>query len=220
MSRKTIQLVRDLLPASPDPKIERASVDEFYLDLSTQVYRTLVERFPDITSDNISTQRLPLPAVQNPLNWQTDKVMNPPEWGDHGESPDWDDVALSVGADIVRNIREHIKQRLRLTTSAGVSHNKLLAKVASRMKKPAGQTVIRTKSIGSVLSALKATSLPGLGRQLGQKAVQGLGSDNIFDLLQVPLATMGVRVSIDLSTPIFIPAMDCIIYSFDYFNSL
>ncbi|WQF89238.1 Putative UmuC domain, DNA polymerase, Y-family, little finger domain, DNA/RNA polymerase superfamily [Colletotrichum destructivum] len=105
------------------------SVDEFYLDLSTQVYRTLLDRFPDITSDTISTQKLPLPAVQNPLNWQTDRVMNPPERGDHGESPDWDDVALSVGADIVRNIREHIKQRLRLTTSAGVSHNKLLAKV-------------------------------------------------------------------------------------------
>ncbi|EQB44558.1 impB/mucB/samB family protein [Colletotrichum gloeosporioides Cg-14] len=191
VSRKTMHLVRKLLPAKPAPTIERAGVDEFYLDLSAQVHRTLVERFPTLTPVNMSLDDyLPLPAADTSLQWGKEKVMMPADSRNLDEVLDWDDVVLSIGGSIVRNIREEIKKQLQLTTSAGISCNKMLAKAASRMNKPAGQTIMRRKSIPTIMPTLKATSLSGLGRQLGQKFVKTFGSDNIRDLLQVSLTEM------------------------------
>ncbi|KAI8268739.1 N-acetyltransferase eso1 [Colletotrichum sp. SAR11_239] len=191
VSRKTMHLVRKLLPDKPTPTIERAGVDEFYLDLSAQVHRTLVERFPTLTPTNKSLDDyLPLPATDTSLQWGKDKVMMPADLQDPDDVLDWDDVVLSIGGSIVRHIREEIKKQLQLTTSAGISCNKMLAKAASRMNKPAGQTIMRRKSIPIIMPTLKATSLSGLGRQLGQKVVKTFGSDNIRDLLQVSLTEM------------------------------
>ncbi|KAF4834640.1 N-acetyltransferase eso1 [Colletotrichum siamense] len=191
VSRKTMHLVRRLLPAKPAPTIERAGVDEFYLDLSAQVHRTLVERFPTLAPANNSLDDyLPMPAADTTLQWSKDKVMMPADPRNLDEVLDWDDVVLSIGGSIVRHIREEIKKQLQLTTSAGISCNKMLAKAASRMNKPAGQTIMRRKSIPIIMPTLKATSLSGLGRQLGQKVVKTFGSDNIRDLLQVSLTEM------------------------------
>ncbi|KAK1474179.1 DNA polymerase Eta [Colletotrichum tamarilloi] len=191
MSRRTMKLVRRILPATPAPTIERAGVDEFYVDLSAQVYQVLTERFPGLGSlrDN-PEETLPLPPVDTPLDWKSDKVMDLPNARDTEYILDWDDVVLSIGASIIRNIRKEIKAELELTTSAGISHNKMLAKVASRMNKPFGQTIIRRKCIPTIMPTLKVTSLSGLARQLGQKVVEAFGSDGIRDLLQVSLAEM------------------------------
>ncbi|EXF85504.1 sister chromatid cohesion protein Eso1 [Colletotrichum fioriniae PJ7] len=191
MSRRTMKLVRRILPATPAPTIERAGVDEFYVDLSAQVYQILTERFSALESlSNNPEEPLPLPPVDTSLNWKPDKVMNLPNTRDPEYVLDWDDVALSIGASIIRNIRKEIKAELELTTSAGISHNKMLAKVASRMNKPFGQTIIRRKSISTIMPTLKVTSLSGLARQLGQRVVKTFGSDGIRDLLQVSLAEM------------------------------
>ncbi|KAF9873942.1 sister chromatid cohesion protein [Colletotrichum karsti] len=191
VSRKTIQLVKRLLPVKPAPTIERAGVDEFYLDLSAQVHSILTERFPALkTSGKSLGERLPLPPAGTLVNWDVDKVMNPSTLDDTSDILDWDDVALNIAAEVVRNVRHEIRKQLQLTTSAGISTNKMVAKAASRMNKPAGQTVVRLKSIPSIMPTLKATSLSGLGRQLGQRVVKTFGSDNIRDLLQVSLADM------------------------------
>jgi DNA polymerase eta len=41
----------------------------------------------------------------------------------------WSDWALRIGADIMNDLREEIWKRLHYTTSAGVAHNKAMAKV-------------------------------------------------------------------------------------------
>ncbi|OHF01628.1 sister chromatid cohesion protein Eso1 [Colletotrichum orchidophilum] len=198
MSRRTIQLVRKILPVKPAPTIERAGVDEFYLDLSAQVHQMLTERFPVLESlSNNPEQSLPLPLVDTSLNWKSDKVMSPPHTRDPEFTLDWDDIVLSIGAGIVRNIRKEIQAEMQLTTSAGISHNKMLAKVASRMNKPAGQTIIRRKSIPVIMPTLKATSLSGLGGQLGQRIAKTFGSDGIRDLLQVSLSEMRSELGSD-----------------------
>ncbi|KAL2876309.1 N-acetyltransferase eso1 [Colletotrichum sp. CLE4] len=191
MSRRTMKLVRRILPATPAPTIERAGVDEFYVDLSAQVYQIVTERFPVLgTLSHNPEKTLPLPPVDTSLTWKSDKVMNLPNTCNPQYTLDWDDVVLDIGASIVRNIRREIKAELELTTSAGISHNKMIAKVASRMNKPFGQTVIRRKSIPAIMPTLKATSLSGLARQLGQRVIKTFGSDGIRDLLQVSLAEM------------------------------
>ncbi|WYZ42227.1 hypothetical protein EsH8_V_001122 [Colletotrichum jinshuiense] len=196
VSRKTIHLVKEMLPTTPAPRIERASVDEFYLDLSAQVHEILLQRFPALKAHADEPERnLPLPEFGDTLlDWQDDASAPSLQSGNPEERMDWDDVVLNIGASIVRDIRTEIKKRFKLTTSAGISHNKLLAKVASRINKPARQTILTHASAPSVLGKLKAAALPGLGGQLGQKLADIFESDSIFDLLQVPLATLRTQL--------------------------
>lgn len=66
-------------------------------------------------------------------------------------------------------IREMIRQRTRLTCSAGVAPNKLLAKIASEIKKPDGQFEIAPNEIPEFMLELPARKLWGIGEKTGQK---------------------------------------------------
>jgi DNA polymerase-4 len=78
------------------------------------------------------------------------------------------DVSGSVGLfgsgeDMAREIRKRIRERTGLTASVGVSHNKLLAKLASDMGKPDGLTVIRPADVHAMLDPLPVGRLFGIG---------------------------------------------------------
>ncbi len=62
------------------------------------------------------------------------------------------DVTASIslfgnGEAMAREIKKRIRDRTGLTASVGVSHNKLLAKLASEMQKPDGLTLIRPEDV-------------------------------------------------------------------------
>lgn len=48
---------------------------------------------------------------------------------------------LAIGATIAHEIREALREQLQFTCSTGIATNKLLAKLASPLNKPDGQTV-------------------------------------------------------------------------------
>ncbi|SPJ83644.1 related to DNA polymerase eta [Fusarium torulosum] len=185
-SRKTLKLVKDLLPSHPTQRIEKASVDEFFVDLSSQVHDILLQRFPELSGRETDPDaRLPMPELSSQPQWSPDELISNVSPVDDTEPLDWDEIALDIGAEIVRNIRKHIKQEMRYTTSAGISHNKVLAKLASGYRKPNRQTTVRRRDVGPFLASYKATKILGLGGKLGAKLVETLGSDSIRDLLQV-----------------------------------
>jgi DNA polymerase-4 len=68
---------------------------------------------------------------------------------------------------IARSIKERIQRVTRLTASVGVAPNKLVAKIASDLKKPDGLTVVTPQTIHQVLDPLSVRRLPGLGRKMG-----------------------------------------------------
>ncbi|KAF4966916.1 hypothetical protein FSARC_5449 [Fusarium sarcochroum] len=184
-SCKTLKLVKDLLPSHATQRIEKASVDEFYIDLSYQVHQSIIERFSVLLdTETDPDKRLPLPEIPLDPMWPSEELVN-------GTDPlieeviDWDDISLSIGAKIVRNIRQRLRNDLGYTCSAGISHNKVLAKLGSGYRKPNQQTIVRTSDIASFLCSYKATRIPGLGGKLGVKLTETFGSDSIRDLLQV-----------------------------------
>ena len=85
-------------------------------------------------------------------------------------------------------IKRRIRQRTGLTASVGVSHNKLLAKLASEMDKPDGLTVITPDRVESVLDPLSVRRLHGIGR----KTAARLEEQGIFTLGQLRLAPESV----------------------------
>ncbi len=65
--------------------------------------------------------------------------------------------------DIAKEIRQRIFQETQLTASAGVASNKLLAKIASDLKKPNGQAAILPKDAESFMATLPIRKLWGIG---------------------------------------------------------
>jgi DNA polymerase-4 len=82
---------------------------------------------------------------------------------------------------MAREIKARIHARTGLTASVGVSHNKLLAKLASEMHKPDGLTVIRPEEVTATLDPLPVGRLFGIG----PKTAARLEEQGIFTLGQL-----------------------------------
>jgi DNA polymerase-4 len=65
-------------------------------------------------------------------------------------------------------IKSRIKARFGITCSIGIAPNKLLAKLASDMKKPDGLTVISQENTARTLETLPVRELCGIGRKVEQ----------------------------------------------------
>jgi DNA polymerase-4 len=76
-------------------------------------------------------------------------------------------------------IKSRIRVRTGLTASVGVSHNKLLAKLASEMNKPDGLAVIRPAEVTTILDPMPVRRLHGIGAKtaarLEQQGIHTLG---------------------------------------------
>ncbi|KAJ0080955.1 hypothetical protein Patl1_12160 [Pistacia atlantica] len=70
------------------------------------------------------------------------------------------------------------------TCSAGVAHNKMLAKLASAMNKPAQQTVVPLASVKGLLDLLPVKKMKQLGGKLGTSLQSELGVNTVGDLLK------------------------------------
>lgn len=73
-----------------------------------------------------------------------------------------------------------------ITASFGISHNKLLAKLASGMKKPDGIFEIKKSDIYSVYSKAKLTDICGIGERVAVR-LNKIGIYNLLDLRDAPL---------------------------------
>jgi DNA polymerase IV (DinB-like DNA polymerase) len=62
-----------------------------------------------------------------------------------------------------REIKAEIRERERLTASIGIGPNKLIAKIASDMKKPDGLTIVREEDAPKFLEPLSIRKIPGIG---------------------------------------------------------
>ncbi len=105
------------------------------------------------------------------------------------------DVTARVGGELTRaahiaqQMKNEIRESLRMTCSVGVTQNKLLSKIASDFKKPDGLTVVRPESLESFLESLKPSDIPGIGGKTVQKldkmgvsTIAQLKSQDIFEM--------------------------------------
>ena len=70
---------------------------------------------------------------------------------------------IELAVDIAREIKQKIHERLQLTASAGVSYNKLLAKIASDWRKPNGLTTIHPDRALEFIGQLRVEKIWGVG---------------------------------------------------------
>ena len=78
---------------------------------------------------------------------------------------------------VARRIKQRIAAETGLTASVGVAPNKLLAKLASDMRKPDGFAVITPDAVDEVLAPLPVRALPGVGpKTAGELAELGIAT--------------------------------------------
>lgn len=113
------------------------------------------------------------------------------------------DTALFEGSAtrIAADISARIKQELGITVSAGVSSNKLVAKIASDQQKPEGLTVVPPHHMADFIEPLALRVIPGVGRVTAQKLAQA-GYQYCGDLraadteqLQLLVGQFGLRLA-------------------------
>jgi len=85
--------------------------------------------------------------------------------------------------ELINKIKERIKAEIGefITVSVGISHNKLLAKLGSRLKKPNGLFEITKENLEQVYATCKLTDICGIGERMA-KRLNRLG---IYTLLEL-----------------------------------
>ncbi len=86
-------------------------------------------------------------------------------------------------------IRESMTEELGFSASVGVASNRLMAKIASELAKPAGILHILPGREAAILASLSISALPGVGKVTAAR-LRGLGVQTIADLARLPLSVL------------------------------
>lgn len=87
-------------------------------------------------------------------------------------------------------IRGRVKRETGLTASIGIGPNKLLAKIASGLRKPDAVTQITAEQAADTLHDLPATVLWGIGPKTGARLLEAFGVKTVGELCNIHLAAL------------------------------
>ncbi len=100
-----------------------------------------------------------------------------------------DKLQIRSAMEIAKQIRQAIRDELKLTASAGVSINKFVAKIASDMNKPDGLTFIGPSNIEHFMETLPVEKFHGVGKVTAEK-MKAMGLHHGADLKKLTLEDM------------------------------
>ncbi|XP_064788545.1 DNA polymerase eta [Oncorhynchus masou masou] len=183
--------------------LERASIDEAYMDLTAAIQ----QRLKSMTDQQVDPQLLKTSHVQGyplaPLDQEeaaqdttTDKEERRSsglqQWlssvsGGSGCA----ELQLALGAVIVEEMRAAVEQHTGYRCSAGISHNKVLAKLACGLNKPNRQTLLPLGSVPELFNSLPIGKIRNLGGKLGASITETLEVENMGELTRFSQAQLG-----------------------------
>lgn len=145
------------------PLLERASVDEAYLDITERVASRLIEmnegKFslqPEVLKNTFALGYSSIGDYVSDISKQItlggseadDALRNVPE--EDRKAYKKSDIKLLIGSSIVSEIRAAVKEQTGYECSAGIAHNKILAKLVCGMNKPNKQTILPLRHINEL----------------------------------------------------------------------
>ncbi|XP_032408271.1 DNA polymerase eta isoform X2 [Xiphophorus hellerii] len=184
--------------------IERASIDEAYMDLTAavqqrckniadqQIDQRLLRTthiqgypFPDDWSNQVDGSALEQRRSRGVQQWL--ESLPVPTLGEQNSA----ELQLTVGALIVEEMRAAVEKHTGFRCSAGISHNKVLAKLACGLNKPNRQTILPLDSVTELFSTLPISKIRNLGGKMGASITETLGVENMGDLTQFSQVQLG-----------------------------
>lgn len=90
---------------------------------------------------------------------------------------------------LAQQIKNSVRDKVKLTCSIGISPNKLISKIASDYKKPDGLTAVSPERVESFLDELKIRAIPGIGKKAEEKFSE-MKLETIGDLKSLDVFTL------------------------------
>lgn len=153
--------------------LERASIDEFYLDITEWCFRGTNISSSD-QNDGISIESTV--EMMNHQVRETDKELL---------------LALRLGCTVSALVRREVKNRLGFTISAGVSTNKMMSKLAASYGKPNGQAMMHPSFFIYILQKTRIRDVRNFGGKLGRQIALILSKESSPSNFHARNPTMG-----------------------------
>ncbi|TDL25593.1 DNA/RNA polymerase [Rickenella mellea] len=214
-SMKIITMFKDGLPTA---EVEKASIDEAFIDFTVPVRDILLKRYPylaEVPPDAALGLDTPLPPPP-PIDWtglgnvipvQPDVISSDEPAGepanvasvtpaaaadidDSNNCTTWHDVALSIAAELMKQVKKDVLEKLGYSTSAGIARNKFLAKLSASYKKKNQLNILRNAAIPNYLRPMAFQKIRFLGGKLGKVIAEEYDVSTVEDLLGVSLEEM------------------------------
>ena len=105
------------------------------------------------------------------------------------------DVTKRVAGDFLKashlaqQIKNEIREKIKLSCSIGISPNKLISKIASDFQKPDGLTIVSPEKIEVFLDQLKIRVIPGIGKKTEERFLE-MGFETIQELKKLDVFTL------------------------------
>ncbi|MBN1573531.1 MAG: DNA polymerase IV [Deltaproteobacteria bacterium] len=96
---------------------------------------------------------------------------------------------------IGRLVKERIRGELNLTCSVGIAPNKLIAKLASDLRKPDGLVIVNDGEVPALLEDLPIEEICGIGKKMGKK-LRTLGIGTMGELGRYPAQVLKKKFGI------------------------
>ena len=155
--------------------VERASIDEAYIDLTAIV-------LDKMTHMKVTKEKLPNSYI---VGYEDTETWLQSTFGK--DDLNTDDVKLAVGAAIVEEMRAEVYNQTQFRCSAGIGHNKVLAKLICSLNKPNKQTVLPHNQVKSYFQKVNISKVRGLGGKLGEAISEGLECQTMGQLAQISI---------------------------------
>ncbi|XP_069092349.1 DNA polymerase eta isoform X1 [Pleurodeles waltl] len=178
--------------------VERASIDEAFIDLTSAVQerlkqmsgrpvsasalsRTYVQGYPSSSEEDGWKEEISAAASKEAVRQRgVQQWLDSLPFGD-ASSPD---LQLTVGAAIVEEMRAAVEAETGFQCSAGIAHNKMLSKLACGINKPNRQTLVPMGSVPQLFGQLPVSKIRHLGGKLGVSVCEVLGVEYMGQLTQ------------------------------------
>lgn len=176
--------------------VEKASVDECYLDFGRAVHNKMLELFPELRDLEDNDRLPPLPQkLPDEVHWEgvlfhteDERQQNTASASAHAPNPtdgasipnvttilrDWDDITQIIGSKFLYDARRKVYDDLKYTTSGGLATTKTIAKLAAGFIKPDSQVIVRQRAINPFLNSFELTDITSMGGMIGQDIVRRL----------------------------------------------
>ncbi|KAJ1732614.1 N-acetyltransferase eso1 [Coemansia biformis] len=164
-------------------------------------------RFDALSCDGDADAEVPLPAVYWVTASRKGKEKEPAGTGAAaateygvlvGDAPDvsygWADLLLRYAAEFARDARGTLLRELGYRASAGIAHNRFLAKIGSGLNKPDQQTVFPQSQVDTFLQTFPIASIPSLGGKLGALVVTAFDAETAGDLARYTQEQMAFKL--------------------------
>ncbi|XP_018336011.1 DNA polymerase eta [Agrilus planipennis] len=147
--------------------LERASVDEAYLDITDNINNVLLNC--EITTEVLKNTHVVESTVEDFLHNIRYNLTD-------------DNLKLAVGGMIAEEIRNAVYTETGYRCSAGIAHNKILAKLACGLHKPNQQTILPQNSVSNFFNKLPICKIRSLGGKFGDAVTDDLGIKTVGEL--------------------------------------